>query len=195
MKLLGRLLVLMIFVGMSGQTSFAKEEVDPALTLPRKAHKIFKSMVGKWSFSTHSWRSPGSEPERVGSGLSTNTTLYGGRFLKLEIVGGDKDGQAVESTRIMGYDNLREEYQTFMLGSKGTSILFMAGTFDAASKIIKTEGTVSLQVTGEAARRARTEIHLIGDDSYSITFYLEDPKVGEFKAVETFFTRMEQVLE
>lgn len=155
--------------------------------MPGPNHKILEPLAGTWKASVKMWMQPGAKAEES-TGTSNNTWIHGGRFLKQEYEG-MWAGQSFEGLGYMGYDNLREEFQSIWLDNMMTGIMKNSGTYDPKTKTISSSGTFSCPMTGEKERWFRTELKIVSNDKHTYTSYGKDPSGKEFKEMEITYTR------
>ena len=199
MKSLNRFFVLSTLLILFTQGGYAAEEaakpgMDPAVmekmkvfTSPTEAHKTLEPFAGKWTYTGKFWMAPDAQPQEM-AGISEQTMIYGGRFLKQEIEG-PWMGETFNGTDYIGYDNVKEEYVSAWIDSVGTGIMTSSGQYDAATKTLKLSGANSCPLTGEKAREGRSEWTLTDNDHNVYTSYLAGPDGKEFKAMEINYTR------
>ena len=81
---------------------------------PSEGHKVLALLAGTWNYTAQFWMSPEAAVETM-AGTSTNSLIFGGRFLKQEIRGTMNDQPPFEGVGFTGYDNIRKEYQSVWL--------------------------------------------------------------------------------
>ena len=155
---------------------------------PGDNHKRLEPFVGKWTFRMRYWMKPGDTPQEL-HGTSENAWVFGGRFLKRDFKSA-MDGQPFDAVGYTGYDNIRGEYQTVWLGTMGTGIMQVAGTYVAASDAITESGHFSCPITGEKARWMRAEWKISDNDHHTFTSYAKGPDGKEYRSVEEVYTRV-----
>ncbi len=167
----------------------AKPAMDPAqmekmktLMAPGEAHKIFESLAGKWTYTSKMWM-PGADKPEESAGTSENTVVYGGRFLK-EDVKGTWMAQPFEGTGYVGYDNVREEYQSTWMDSMVTGIMWSSGKYDTATKTLSMSGTNSCPMTGKKNVPGRTEWKVVDATHNTFSMYSAGPDGKEMKMME-----------
>ena len=188
MKRLGHFLVFVMLVGMVPPAFSADTKADPVLTAPGEAHQVLASMAGNWTFKAQALNATGTE-SYVLTGSSQNTILYGGRFLRQEYKCKLKSGEMLEGVRVIGYDNIKQTYQMFIVDNATTRIIFMPGVFDPGTQRLSFAGTVSAPGMGEKELAARIVITLVNKDQYSTSLFTKGSDGKEFKAMETLYSR------
>ena len=101
----------------------AAMEAMQRLGSPSEGHKALEPFVGSWTYTLEWWMSPDAPPESM-TGTTTNSLIFGDRFLKQEVHGeGEAEGHPpFEGIGFTGYDNIRQEYQSVWFDSVGTGI-------------------------------------------------------------------------
>lgn len=170
----------------SAEQEAAMEKVK-TLMAPGEAHKLFEQFAGTWNFTSEMWM-PGSATPEKSTGTSVNAVVYGGRFLKQDVVS-TWMGEPFQGTACLGYDNVKKQYESLWVDSMSTSIMIESGQYDEATKTLTMTGTNSCPMTGEADHKSRSEMKFIDADHYSYTVYTNGPDGKEMKAMEIQYTR------
>ena len=159
---------------------------------PGEAHQALEPLVGHWTYTAQFWMSPDAPPQTM-AGTSVNSLVFGGRFLKQEILGEGMEGQPpFEGLGFTGYDNLRKAYQSIWLDNMATGMMTGAGTFDAATRTLASQGDFSCPVTGETHRWFRAGWTVVDRDHNTYESYFRAPDGREFKAMVIHYTRAAQ---
>ena len=166
----------------------AAMEAMRRLGSPSEGHQALEPFAGTWTYTAQWWMSPDGPPESM-TGSATNSLIFGGRFLKQEILGQVEGQPPFEGIGFTGYDNLRKEYQTVWFDNMATGMMTGTGQFDAATKTLTDQGDFSCPVTGETHRRFRTAWTVINQDHTTYENYMRTPEGREFKAMEIHYTR------
>ena len=180
------------------QPKMAVPAMDPAkqaameamqrLGSPSEAHAVLKPLAGTWTYTGEFQMSPEEAPE-VMTGTTTNTLIFGGRFLRQETAGQMKDMPPFEGVGILGYDNVRKEYQSVWYDNMNTALMTGAGQYDPAAKALTLQGEFSCPMTGEAHRAFRDVWTIVDQDHTTYQSYMRTPEGREFKAMEIRYTR------
>jgi len=203
MKLFFRVLVLTLLIGMCGsaaavyaaeEMNMAKSGMDPAMMekmkaamAPGEAHKLLEQLAGNWTYTSAFWMDPNGQPE-TSTGSSQNSTIYGGRFLKQNITGAWM-GQPFEGTGYLGYDNVKEMYQSVWIDGMATGIMTESGQYDPATNTLRMSGVNSCPMTGEKEMPVRSEWKIVDADHNLYTAYMKDKSGKEVKGMEISYTR------
>lgn len=157
------------------------------LSSPGENHKVLDMFSGNWNYSVRFWMAPDLKPEES-KGTSASQWILGGRFVQ-QNVKGTAMGQPFEGIGMIGYDNMKKEYQTLWIDNMTTG--FMTGTslYDAASKTFAETGSFSCPMTGEAKKPFRGVMKISDPNNYTYVMYQNAPDGKEFKAMEIVYTR------
>ncbi len=155
---------------------------------PGEAHKALEPFAGAWTYAAEWWTAPNAPPQTM-AGISVNTLIFGGRFLKQEIRGNAKDQPPFEGLGYTGYDNLRKEYQTVWLDNMATGMMVGSGRFDTAAKGVTAAGDFSCPITGETHRKFRVVWMVVDANHNTYENYMSGPDGNEFKSMEIRYTR------
>ena len=156
---------------------------------PTDAHKILDSYLGTWSCKVRTRSSP-EEEFQFSMGTSEMKLVMGGRFLK-QMFNGDWAGQIFEGEGLLGYDQIRQEYQLIWIDNFSTGLMSGTGSYDKGAKSLKFSGTYSSPFTGESARAFRSEWKVLNQKSTVYTTYEMGPSGKEFQAMEIVYSRAE----
>lgn len=157
-------------------------------TTPGEAHKALEPLAGKWNYTSKFFMSPDGKPEES-SGTSQAEVIYGGRFVK-ETIQGTWMGQPFEGTGYTGYDNVKQEYVTAWIDGMSTGIMTASGSYDAATKTLKTSGINSCPLTGKKDMAGRMELVITDNDHHTLSgFAPMGPQGEEIKTMEIAYTR------
>jgi len=176
---------------MPGMDAAAMQEMMK-LGSPGENHKILEPMVGEWTHVVRWWMQPDMEPQES-TGTNVNTWIMGGRFLQQETHGiMDMGGKSVpfEGFGIVGYDNMKQEFNSVWVDSMVTGMMIGKGTYNPQTRTITDRGTFSCPMTGQKDAPFRSDITFIDANSYIYTMYSVDDKYGkEFKSLEVSYKR------
>lgn len=157
-------------------------------TIPNENHEVLKAFVGTWSYTGSFWMAPDAPPEAM-IGTAECKMAYDGRFLKQKITG-PWMGSTFEGLGFIGYDNIKEAYVSTWLDNSTTGIMLVMGEYDAATKTLEFEGTMSCPMTGEKERYYRSQWTVYDEDSNTYTSYSRGPDGAEFKSMVLTYTRV-----
>ena len=181
------------------QGKAAQPAMDPAkqaameamqrLGSPSEGHTALEPLVGQWTYTAKFWMALDAPAESM-AGASTNSLVFGGRFLKQEIHGEASGGQPpFDGIGFTGYDNIRKEYQTVWLDNMATGMMMGTGQFDAATKTLTDQGDFSCPLTGETHRQFHSVWNVVDQNHTVYENYMRAPDGKEFKSMEIRYTR------
>jgi hypothetical protein len=108
-------------------------------SMPSKSHDVLEQFVGKWTFEVTTWS--GSTAQPATSEVSGDYRwIFGGRFLVGHFEG-YVNGRDFDALDILGYDNFRENFQSFWIDNSTTAFTLASGHYDAGRKELSVEGT------------------------------------------------------
>ncbi len=170
---------------MSKEQQAMMDAMTKAMT-PGKNHQLLGSLAGQWQFSTKMWMDPAAPPAQ-----STGSALYepimGGRYLK-GTYKGDMMGMPFEGVGVEGYDNVTGKFQATWIDNMGTSITFMSGKYDPATKTITFMGEMPDVMKPMTNVKIRQVIRLVDNDHHDMAWY-ETRNGKEVKTMEINYTR------
>jgi hypothetical protein len=120
------------------------------------------------------------------------TMILGGRWLELKTKG-EAAGEmpAFEGQQLIGYDNIKKQYEFMWVDTMSTGAMHGFGKFDSNTKTLTDTGTYSCPMTGKD-RAYRAEWKMTPSKNLVFALYGVSPmdeKSGEFKMMELNFTR------
>lgn len=172
---------------------YAKENMNEQmakamkLTVPNENHALFKDMVGKWKTDSKFWMEANAKPEES-KGTQTSKLIMEGRFLQSEFKG-TAMGKPFTGMGLLGYDSVRQEYQSVWLDSMNTAMMVSNGTYETATKTLKESGTGSCPMTGDKNKAYRGEWRFLDKSHYTYSLFTHGTDGKEFKTMEITFTK------
>ena len=167
----------------------AAMEAMQRLGSPSEGHKTLEPLAGNWNYTLQWWMSPEAPPQAM-SGTSANHLILGGRFLQQEVHGAATAEQPpFDGLGFIGYDNIRQEYQTTWFDNMATGMMVGTGQFDAAGQTFTERSDFSCPMTGEAHRQSRSVLKIVDANHHTYESYMRTPDGTEFKAMEIRYTR------
>jgi len=156
-----------------------------AYSTPGEIHQMLAKTVGSWKGDITMWMQPGAAPMKT-VGESTNTMILGGRYLQTKNTGNFM-GAPFEGIGYLGYDNAKKQFVTSWIDNMGTGMMYLTGTWDAASKTINFTGTMVDPVAGGDVK-VRQVYKLIDDNTQVMEMY-SITNGQEFKNMEIKYSR------
>ena len=158
-----------------------------AYSTPNEHHEFLKSLAGSWKANVKFWMDPSGQPEES-MGTSEAKMILNGHFLEQNYVG-TAMGKPFEGRGIYGYDNMRKEYAGIWFDNMATGIMLSAGQYDATTKMMKDEGSMSCPITNETHRWYRSVSGIIDADHYTYETFMKDKDGKEFRSMLISYTR------
>ena len=139
---------------------------------PGPAHKALEVFVGNWKAEVKSWCEAGGAPT-VTHGTSKAAWILNGRFLEEEFHG-EMMGKPFTGRTLMGYDNLKQTFNTVWLSDTQTSIFTSEGKGDNGNKVITLEGTGTCPATGRQDIPIKTVFRVLMPDKHVFQMFKDD---------------------
>jgi hypothetical protein len=153
---------------------------------PGPAHKVLDALAGEWNAEVKMWMAPDAPPTINKASAKSEWTMKG-RFLKEEFTG-EFMGQPFRGLSFIGYDNVKEKYNSVWIDDMSTTMVTSEGEADKAGKVITFEGSYACALTGEKEKPAKQVYRLISRDKH--IFEMHDPRLGaNSKTMEITYTR------
>ena len=140
-----------------------------AYATPGEIHKMMARSVGTWSCAISMWMSPGAQP-MTSTAESKNEMILGGRYLQ-QTNTGNFMGQPFEGIGVTGYDNAKKIFVSTWIDNMGTGIMYLTGTWDAASNSLILTGTMVDPSSGKDLPVKET-IKMIDDTHQEMAMYI-----------------------
>ncbi|HTI94270.1 MAG TPA: DUF1579 domain-containing protein [Puia sp.] len=156
-----------------------------AYSTPGEIHQMLAKTVGSWKGDITMWMQPGAAPVKS-VGESTNEMILGGRYLQTKNTGNFM-GAPFEGIGYLGYDNAKKLFVTSWIDNMGTGMMYLTGTWDAASKTINFTGTM-VDPTAGGDVKVREVFKLIDDNTQLMEMY-SYTNGKEFKNMEIKYSR------
>ena len=142
-----------------------------AAATPGPAHKALDAFVGNWKAEVKCWQEPGGQPN-VTQGMAKTKWIMNGHYLEEEF-SGEMMGKPFTGRSWMGYDNVKQTYNSVWMSDMQTSIFTSEGKGENGNKVITLEGTSSCAGTGEKDVPMKTVFRLTGPDKHIFEMYDE----------------------
>lgn len=182
MKLITKTIVTLLFLSCSfSATAQTPEEMKKWMeySTPSDMHKMLAAMDGEWNEDVTFWMDP-SAPEQKMTAACVNKMILGGRYQESKHTG-DFSGMPFEGIGMLAWDNTLKKFVNTWVDNMGTGIMYMEGTWDAASASINFSGSMTDAMLGKSVK-IREVMKMVDDKTVEITQYGEkDGK--EFKSM------------
>ena len=153
---------------------------------PGPQHKALEALVGNWKAEVKCWMEPGAEPN-VSQGTATATMALKGRFLEEEFQG-EMMGQPFTGRTLMGYDNVKQTFNSVWISDMQTSMFTSEGKGDTGNKVITLEGKSTCPATGQKDILVRSVLRVISADKHTFEMF-NVGKGDNVKTMEITYTR------
>ena len=149
-----------------------------AYSTPGENHRALDALVGNWDADVKMWQDPAAQPE-VSKGTNEARWILDGRFLEQRFTG-QFMGEPFEGTGLIGYDNIKQQYQSVWIDSMGTGMMKAEGTYDPAMKTLTETGSHSCPITPGGERTFRSVTKFVDPNTIQLEFYGPGPDGKEF---------------
>jgi hypothetical protein len=164
----------------SGKSDAEKQEMQKkmeAAGTPGPAHKALDAFVGNWKTEVKCWCEPGGSPD-VSQGTAKASWILNGHFLEEEFHG-EMMGKPFTGRSLMGYDNLKQTFNTVWVSDMQTSIMTSEGKGDNDNKVITLEGKSNCPATGRKDIPMKTVFRVLSPDNYVFEMFNDGVKKME----------------
>lgn len=160
-----------------------RKKVEAAAT-PGPGHKALESLVGDWKAEVKCWMDPDGPPH-VSQGTAKTKWALDGHFLEEEFCG-EMMGKPFTGRSLMGYDNIKQMYQSVWVSDMQTSIFTSEGKAESGNKVITLEGRTNCAATGRTDIPVKSVFRVISPDKH--IFEMFDESKG-LRTMEITYTR------
>lgn len=192
MKCFVRITLLLFFFASVYQST--AQEMDPAMMeawqaymTPGEKHQLLAKADGKWNEDVTFWLAPKAEAISSKS-TAENRMIMGGRYQE-SLHYGDMMGMPFEGRSVTGYDNAAKKFVSSWIDNMGTSIMYMEGKWDEASKTIMFTGEMADPITGKN-KKIRQNYTYVDDNTHMLEMFDTLPNGEEYKSMLIKLTRM-----
>ena len=130
-----------------------------AYMTPGESHQMLAKADGKWDAEISFYYNPDSPS--VNKAVCESKMILGGRYQQSSYTG-DIDGMPFEGMNTLAYDNARKIFISTWVDNMGTGIMYMEGTYDAATTTMNFKGKATDVASGKDI--AVREVFKIVDD-------------------------------
>lgn len=152
---------------------------------PGPGHKVLEHYVGNWKCEVKCWMDPNGQPQQS-QGTAKAKWIMGGRYLEEEFHG-EMMGRPFQGRTVMGFNNVKQTYQSTWIDDMNTAMFCSEGKGDA--KQITLEGRSSCPATGRTDIPMRVVLRVI--DANKHTFEMFDGSQGNARTMEITYTRQQ----
>jgi uncharacterized protein DUF1579 len=164
----------------SGKSDAEKQEMQKkmeAAGTPGPAHKALDAFVGNWKAEVKSWCEPGGPPS-VSQGTAKATWTLNGHFLEEEFHG-EMMGKPFTGRSLMGYDNIKQTFNTVWVSDMQTAIVTSEGKGENGNKVITLVGKSNCAATGRKDIPMKTVFRVISPEKYVFEMFNDGAKSME----------------
>lgn len=152
---------------------------------PNEHHQRFKDFfAGTWDAKVTMF-GMGPEPI-VSTGTMVNTLIHGGKYIHHDFSGVFM-GEAFTGSGHWAYNNTTKKYEGTWLDSMGTTIMYMTGSYDDASRTYTMTG--AFDGPGGMKITQRDTIHIVDANKHTMEMFHTMPGQPEMKVMEIVYTR------
>ena len=138
---------------------------------PGEPHKGLGMLAGTWDMTM-----TGMMMESASKGVSTFTSVLGGRFVRQEVKAEMGDFGPFEGIGYTGYDNMKKKYVMSWMDSMGTMMLHAEGLASKDGKEVRFWGTMDECTTGEHDKPVMYVHREVSKDEF--VFEMHDSHMG-----------------
>ena len=164
----------------SGKSDAEKQEMQKkmeAAGTPGPAHKALEAFVGNWKAEVKCWMEPDGPPN-VSQGTSKTSWTLSGRFLEEEFHG-EMMGKPFTGRTLMGYDNIKQTFNTVWVSDMQTSMFTSEGKGENGNKVIALEGKANCPATGRKDISVKTVFRVISPDKHVFEMFNDGVRTME----------------
>lgn len=153
---------------------------------PSDVHKMMAEWDGVWQEDVKMWMAPGT-PEQTMKATVECKMILGGRYQEQKHSGAMM-GMPFEGYSLTGWDNSRKVFTSTWMDNMSTSMMYMEGTWDAATKSMTLKGKMTDPLSGKQID-IRQVLYITSKDTQKLEQYSTvDGK--EFKSMEIVLSKM-----
>lgn len=161
-----------------------------ALAEPGPEHHALAAMEGDFVADGVSYCAPAPEPVTF-TGTQSSRMILGGRFLQSDYEG-EMMGIPYEGLALIGYDNVKKQFNSLWADSMTTFWMTSQGSADSSLRVFSFTGSYDDPVTGQTTTM-RQVTTVIDDDHYTLEMFGPNPDPAgdgaEMKLIQINYTR------
>lgn len=169
----------------SAQDADMMKKWQEAMT-PGEMHKVLASVEGDWTTDGKMWMDPKAQPA-TSTGTANYKMILGGRYQESTFKG-DMMGMPFEGVGVMGYDNVKKQFESTWFDNMGTGTMRAEGQFDAATKTFTLKGKFIDPMSGKECS-VRETLQMVDNNKHIMTMYSSIGGAPEYKTMELTFNR------
>jgi len=163
----------------SGKSDAEKQEMMKkmeAAGTPGPAHKALEAFVGDWKAEVKCFHEGGAP--QVSQGTSKARWTLNGHFLEDEFHG-EMMGKPFTGRSLMGYDNIKQTFNTVWVSDMQTAIFTSEGKGENDNKVITLVGKSNCPATGRKDISMKTVFRVLSPDKYVFEMFNDNAKSME----------------
>ena len=181
--------IVILIMGLVPMKGFSQTEAEmkawEAYMTPGENHKMLAEETGTWDCEMSLWMEPGGQPQKYKS-VAEVKMVMGGRYQE-GTYKGDMMGMPFEGKSTVAYNNASKEFISTFMDNMGTGLMVSTGTYDKATKTIKSKGEMVSPMDGKKVPYRENYI-FVDKDTRKLEMF--DTKNGkEYKSMEIIMKR------
>jgi hypothetical protein len=161
---------------------------------PGKMHEFLAGGAGVWSGKNKMWMAPGT-PAIESETVTTVSSMFDGRYTKVEIEGDMPGMGPFKGLGIYGFDNVLQKFVSTWIDNQGTGIMTGTGDLSDDGKVLTWKYTFNCPITKKPAVLREVET-ITGPNTKTLEMFGADPKTGkEFKMMSIALTKKSDVAQ
>lgn len=171
---------------MDAQAQAMMDAWQKAATPGPQHRQLAEHFAGTWTTKSTVWMDPSAPPMHE-TGRSVNTTVLGGRQLRMDF-SGQFMGQPFEGIGYTGYDNVRGRYVGSWMDSMSTGQFMAEGDYDPATRTYTFRGEMADPMRPGKTMAVREVVRIVDNDHHVMEWY-EMHDGAERKSMQIDYTR------
>lgn len=155
---------------------------------PGDMHKLMSSCSGTWEAEITMWMAS-DQPPTKSKGRAVYEMIMGGRYQQGKFTG-EFSGMPFEGMGLLGYDNIRKEFESVWVDNMGTGTMFMRGTIDSKSKMITFKGKM-IDPMAKKETDVKQIFKFVDENTQVLEMYVMQGG-KEFKTMEISYKKLSQ---
>lgn len=136
---------------------------------PGPAHQALEHFVGDWTAEVKCWREP-NDPPCISQATAKGAWTLNGRFVQ-EDFHGDLMGRRYNGRGLLGYDNIRQTFNSVWMSDMQTSMFVTEGRGEDGNTIITLEGTASCPIKERGDIPMKVVLRVLGPDKHTCEMF------------------------
>ena len=155
---------------------------------PGENQKRLTEDVGQWTGKCKTWMIPDAPPQES-EVSSTVTSMFDGRYIKVDIDGEMAGMGPYKGMGIYGFDNVSQKFVATWIDTQSTGMMVGEGEISKDGKTLTWDFTFNCPLTKKPTKMREIET-VTGPDTKTLEMFGPDPKTGkEHKMMSIELTR------